>query len=55
MSNFLLLSALPFLGVAPPSLVFFNLNFKGIARNLNGGQSTSEKGRNGAMAYSIPN
>ena len=29
--------------------------FKGIARNLNGGQSTSGKGCNGAMAYSMPN
>ena len=36
-------------------IIFFNKIFKGIARNLNGGQSTSEKGRNGAMAYSMPN
>ena len=34
--------------------LFFSI-FKGIARNLNGGQSTSGKGRNGAMAYSMPN
>ena len=34
--------------------IFLNF-FKGIARNLNGDQTTSEKGCNGAMAYSMPN
>ena len=54
MSNFITFLQVAVLLVFPVRTIYFSL-FKGIARNLNGGQSTSGKGRNGAMAYSMPN